>query len=133
MNNVTRFNNEARLVLECQFDLNSSAAVIATRGTGFTVTKTATGLYTAVFSGVQALKLVEVLSNKASYCNTVPATALGVYVRSVAQANNDVNSPITITVATSALPTSGADIDGTAATTVSVEAVVRCASMLAWT
>lgn len=119
-------NNESEWVIRGQFDINSSAAVTASRGSNATVTKTATGTYTVVLPGALGLPLVELLQATATYSSTVPATALGVRVSSVAQATD---GTITITVKTMASATSGADTDGTAATTINYDVVIRVNKM----
>lgn len=131
-NKTSTYTNERRLEIEGQIDLSAAAAVSAGRGTGFTFTKTAAGTYTAVLAGAfVAGKLVEILDESANFANTVPATALGVRISSIAQ--DSTTDAITITLKTSALPTSGADTDTTAATTLSFRCVLRVGKMGAWT
>jgi hypothetical protein len=120
-------NNECQYTIRGEFDINSSAAVIAQRGTAIVVTKTGTGTYTAVLKNSQIMQLVEILHREANYSATVPATALGVFVSTVTQSTT--TSDITITLVTTALPTSGAATDGTAATTITYEVVIRTCQM----
>lgn len=131
MNTVTRFWNEHRLEIEGEIDLTAGAAVSASRGTGMTVSKSATGTYTVVLSGSKAIKLVEVLSRQVNFSGTVPATATGCRISSITQDSN--TDAITITIKTSASPTTGADTDTTAATTLSFRVVLRVGKMGAWT
>lgn len=124
MNITTVFQNDHRWQIEGEFDLSAAAAVTAVRGDGMTVTKSATGTYTVVISGVKALKMYEVLNRGVNYFGTAPATALGVRVHSLVQATNGTDD-ITLVLKTTALPTSGADTDGTAAVGVAFRLVLR--------
>lgn len=124
---ATVFNNECEWVLRGEVDLSAGAAVTATRGSNYTTTKTGTGVYTVVLKDSQALQLVEILHAIANFSRTAPATALGVRVTSVAQ--NATSGDITITLTTTALPTSGAATDTTAATTVDFQVVIRTCQM----
>lgn len=123
MNNVAIFQNEFEWHVRGSIDLSAAAAVTAIRGTNMTATKTGTGAYSVVIKGNSALKLYEVISSHAEYSGAnAPATALGVRVVSVTQAATD---DITIVLNTTALPTSGAATDGTAAVTVNFEVIIR--------
>lgn len=124
MPNITGvFNNECEWTIRGEFDISAAAAVLASRGTNTTVTKTGTGTYSVVLKNTGVLQLVEILHRKANYSATVPATALGVFISTVVQ--NATTGDITITVVTTAAATSGAATDGTAATTIDYEVVVR--------
>lgn len=120
-------NNECEYTIRGEFDINSSAAVIASRGTALTVTKTGTGTYTAVLKNSQIIQLVELLHREANYAGTVPASALGVFISTVTQSTT--TSDITITIVTTASATSGVATDGTAATTIVYEVVLRTCQM----
>ena len=104
--------NEFEWQIRGQCDLSAAGAVGATRGTNQTVTKTATGTYTVVIKGTQALKLVEILSASAWMSGALPVVvALGARVASVVQAT-DGSDDITITLKTTATAGgSGADTD----------------------
>lgn len=119
----TAFQNECEWVIRGEFDLSSAAAVTATRGTNMTTTKTGTGTYTVVLKDTQVLQLVELLHRDANFSGTVPATATGVMITTVTQSAS--TGDITITVVTTASPTTGAATDTTAATTVDFEVVIR--------
>jgi hypothetical protein len=121
MNSV--INNECSYIIQGEIDINSSAAVLATRGSQLTTTKTGTGTYQVVLKDTSVLQLVEVLHREANYSVTVPATALGVGVTTVTQSAS--TGDITITIVTTAAATSGAATDGTAATTIDFEVVIR--------
>lgn len=127
MNRSAYVQNEFEWQIRGQIDLNASAAVIANRGTNQTAAKTAVGTYTVVVKGNEALKLVEILQTQANFAYTAPATALGVRIASVVQSST--TDDITITFKTSANPTSGADTDTTAATTISFVVVLRVGKM----
>lgn len=133
-NTVTRYTNEHRYEIEGQIDLNSSAAVIAVRGTGLSAVKSATGTYTVTLAGPSALKLVEVLDQRSNFAGGAPVTALGTRISSITQTSTDTNDPITIVIKTTATAGgSGADTDGTAAVTLSFRVVLRVGKMTAWT
>src|SRR5690349_14220646 len=96
-------NTECEYTIDGEFDLNSSAAVIATRGTGLTVTKTGTGTYTVVLANRWGIQLVELINRWAGFSGTAPATATGVGVTTVTQASSTVAGnagDITITIQT---------------------------------
>lgn len=131
MNTVTRYQNEHRWEIEGQIDLSAAAAVSASRITGATVSKTAVGTYTVVLSGSKALKLVEILDQRVNFANGVPAGATGCRISSIAQDSN--TDAVTITIKTMASPTTGADTDTTAATTLSFKVTLRVGKMGAWT
>lgn len=121
-------NNECEWHLRGEIDINSSAAVLATRGSNYTTTKTGTGTYTVVLKDTAALQMVEILHREASYSASVPATALGVFISTVVQ--NASTGDITITLITTAAATSGAATDGTAATTIDFEVVLRICKLV---
>lgn len=133
-NIVSRFINEHRWEIEGQIDLSAAAAVTAFRGSAMTAAKTATGTYTVTIAGSEALKLVEILDSSVDFTGTVPATATGCRISSVTQSSSGVaNEPIVITIKTMASPTTGADTDTTAATTLTFRVVLRVGKMGAWT
>lgn len=131
-NTVTRYSNEHRYEIEGQIDLSAGAAVTATRGTGLSAVKSATGTYTVTLAGPAAIKLVEILHASSNFSNGVPTTALGSRVSSITQTSNDTSDPIVIVVKTSATA-GGADTDVTAATTLNFRVVLRVGTMTAWT
>jgi hypothetical protein len=121
-------NTECEYTIDGEFDLSSSAAVTATRGTGLTVTKTGTGTYTVVLANRWGIQLVEIINRWAGFSATSPATATGVGITTVTQASATVAGnagDITITVVTTANPNTGAATDTTAATTVDFQVVFR--------
>ena len=121
------YQNEWRWVIEGEIDLSAAAAVSAGRGTDMTFTKTATGTYTAVIKGSKGLKLVEILDRRVTFNGTVPAAATGCRISGVTQDTS--TDDITITIKTMASPTTGADTDTTAATTLSFKVVLRTGKM----
>lgn len=123
MTNQGFFNNEGQWDIEGQIDLSAAAAVVASRGSNATVTKTATGTYTVVLPGSLGILMFEILNATTFYSGTVPAAALGNRVASVVQSAAD--GSITITLKTSAAATSGADTDTTAATTLNYRVALR--------
>lgn len=114
--------NSGTLAIEGQIDLNSSAAVIANRGDHQTAAKTGTGVYTVTIPASLGITFSAILSQSANYCNTVPATALGVRVSAVAL---DSSGNLVITITTSSAATSGSDTNGTAATTISFRVLLQ--------
>lgn len=121
-------NNECEWHLRGEFDISAAAAVTATRGSNYTTTKIGTGTYTVVLKDSSALQLVEILHREANYSATVPATALGVFISTVTQSAS--TGDITITIVTTAAATSGAATDGTAATTIDFEVVLRICKLV---
>ncbi len=124
MPNITAVNqNACEWQIKGELDISAAAAVVALRGDNMTPLKTATGTYTVTIKNAGALQLVQLLNRHANYTATVPATALGVRVSTVTQ--NATSGDIVITLVTTALPTSGAATDGTAATTIAFQVVIR--------
>ena len=119
--------NEYEWVIRGELDITAGAAVSAIRGTNMTATKNGTGTYDIVVKGTSALKLVELLGRNVGFAGTVPATATGCRVSSVTQ--NSSTDDITITLKTSLNPSTGADTDTTAATTLSFQVVIRVGKM----
>lgn len=126
---TSKFMNEHRLELEGEIDLSAVAAVTAHRGTG-TAAKTAAGTYTVTIPAAIAdgLPLVETLKRDVQFAGTVPATATGCRISSVAK---NAAGDLVITFKTSASPTTGADTDTTAATSLSYSVVFRTQKMTA--
>ncbi len=124
-NSITH--NAGEYVIRGQVDLSAGAAVVATRGDNLVTVKAATGSYNVTMKGVNAVRLVEILDGRANFMGTVPATALGVRVNTVTQTAG--TDDVVINLRTMALPTSGADTDTTAATTVSFQVVIRTLKM----
>lgn len=124
---VAIFHNACEYQIRGEFDLSAAAAVTATRGDDMTVVKTGVGAYTVTIKGVKAIKLVELLGRQAEFTGTVPATALGVRIATVTQSAG--TDDIVITINTTANPTSGANTDTTAATTVAFEVTIRNCKM----
>lgn len=127
--NVQINENEGEWHIRGEIDLTSAAAVSTIRGSNQVAAKTATGTYTVTVKGTQALKLVETLDERVVFARTVPATALGCRISSVANGTGVNSDDIVITIKTMALPTSGADTDTTAATTLSFQVVIRTIKM----
>lgn len=127
--NVQINENEGEWHIRGEIDLSAAAAVLANRGSNQVVAKTATGTYTVTVKGTQALKLVEILDRRVVFNGTVPATALGCRISSVANGSGVNSDDVVITLKTMASPTSGADTDTTAATTLSFQVVIRTIKM----
>lgn len=127
---TSKFMNEHRFEMEGEIDLSAAAAVTAYRGLG-TAAKTAVGTYTVTIPGAigQGLMVVELLKRAITFAGTVPAAATGCRIVSVVQSASD--GSIVITIKTSASPTTGADTDTTAATTLSFSVVWRTQKMTA--
>lgn len=124
MSNITQvINNAFTWSIQGEVDLSSAAAVVANRGDNMVVTKTGTGTYTIVVKNSGALQLVEIIRRSANYCITVPATATGCNISTVTQSTT--TGDITINLNTTASPTFGALTDGTAATTIAFEVIIR--------
>jgi hypothetical protein len=136
MANITsQFWNEARMVIEGTFDLNSSAAVLSitypagqtktVRGKGMTVSKTGTGTYVVVVKNSSSLlgatfQPVEFVGGDACIVASTVATALS--ARLGAAPTVDANGNLNITVITA--QTTGAAADTTGAITVAFEVVL---------
>lgn len=125
-NTVTRYINEHRLEIEGQIDLSAGAAVTASRVSGATVAKSATGTYTVTFPASMGLNIVELLDARSNFSGTVPATATGTRVSTVAL---NAAGDLVITLKTMASPNTGADTDTTAATTLNFRVVIRVNKM----
>lgn len=126
-------NTECEYTIDGEFDLNSSAAVIATRGTGITVTKTGTGTYTVVLANRWGIQLVELINRWAGFSGTQPVTATGIFVGAVTQASSQVAGnagDITINITTTLNPQGGAATDTTGATTVDFQVVFRTCKLV---
>jgi len=67
--------NEGALYINCELDLDTSAAITATRGTGVTAVKNGTGQYDFTLKGgSRGIQLVQVLERTCDLSGT-PATA----------------------------------------------------------
>lgn len=122
--NNSLVSNACTWIIQGEVDLSAAAAVVAQRGDNLTFTKTGTGTYTCVYKNTGNLQLVKILNRVANFTGAnAPATALGTAVTTVVQ--NATTGDITITFVTTALPTSGANTDGTVAVTVSVYAALQ--------
>lgn len=129
MNNVQRIQNEYEWSIKGSFDLNASAAIIASRGSNQTVTgPSPAGTYSIVVKGSGALKLVAVFLARTNLSLGTPTTALGCRITAITQnANTD---DVTITLLTTAgAGDTGAAANTTAAITVNYEVVLQCGKM----
>lgn len=121
--------NACSWTIEGELDISAGAAVVAIRGDGLSAVKGTTGQYLITLKNTSALQLVELLGREANFTGaTFPATALGVTMTTVVQ--NATTGDITITLVTTANPTSGAPTDGAAAVTVAFECTIRTCKLV---
>jgi hypothetical protein len=119
------FNNYARLVIECQVDIDDDGTVLATRGDGMTCTKSDTGEYTLVFKAGGGLKLVKVMQARADMMDRNGAATARCDVTAITQDSN--TDDMSLVVETN--DGSAAADEDTAAFTMNVKAVLQTANM----
>ena len=119
--------NEGAMYINAEVDLNASAAITATRGTGVTASKTGTGAYTFTWKGgTRGIKLVEVLTRTCDLSGT-PAAAFWGKVTGVSQTvGGTSDGDIVVTVNTLSHAATPAATDTTGACQLSVMLCIRC-------
>jgi hypothetical protein len=95
-NITTVFQNEHRWQIEGQVDLDSAAAVGASRGTNMVWARTGAGIYTCTVKGNNALSMYEVLKSNAWFSDPTLGGAVDARVESISQSTSNDNITITI-------------------------------------